>query len=552
MNHKVFGILTAIVVAAAAGCSSSEEAIAPPALVVVIVVDQMCPYHLDGFQDVYTGGFKRLLDEGVVFEQAYHDHAKTHTSPGHATIATGTVPARHGIVANRWYDRKHGFADTYSARDTSVSLVSRPDVAGASPHNLLTETIGDRLKSKSPDSKVIAVALKDYAAVMMGGRQPDAVYWYNMDTGKYCSSTYYMTVYPQWVAEFNAARHADGYLDAVWTKTKPETRFERSREDAFATEADGEHTTFPYSLSGVAEAMGESFYDFLRHTPFADELTLRFAAAIVDNESLGRDEATDLLFVGCSAADYVGHEWGPYSQEAEDYYLRLDGFLETFFQLLDSKVGPGEYTVVLTSDHGVLPMPEQLTARGTDAGRIAPKRYAADVDGVAARVARDLGVTVDVVRLTKRGLVLNDTAAAEAGITPARLRARVAQELGELPYIADVFTYDELLAGGGSVQRQHFPLFVNNFHPDRGPDLYVVLAMNYLLSGSGLGTTHGSCYDYDRRVPLVFLGKGVRGERLPHPARTVDIVPTLARVMGIDPGDELDGRVLFEALVESE
>lgn len=545
-------ISAAIIAAVGFGCSNGEEAAAPPALVVVIVVDQMCPYHLDGFQDVYTGGFNRLLKQGAVFEQAFHDHAKTHTSTGHASIATGTTPSRHGIVANQWYDRKNGFADTYSARDTSVSLVSRPDVVGASPHNLLAESIGDRLKSKSPDSKVFAVALKDYAAVMMGGRAPDAVYWYDANNGEYCSSTYYMTAYPRWVEGFNAARPTDDRLETMWTKTKPEIRLEWSRADVFATESDGEHTSFPYSVSSIADATGKNLYESFRYTPFADELTLRFAAAIADNAELGRDEATDLLFVGCSAADFIGHEWGPYSQETEDYYLRLDGYLETFFQLLDSAVGPDRYAVILTSDHGVLPMPEHLAAQGADAGRIDSKRYAADVDSVADRVARDLGITSDVVRLKKRGPVLNDDAAAEAGITPAQLRARMANGLKNLPYVVDVITYDELLAGSAVGQRELFDLYANGFHPDRGPDLHVVFNKYHILQSSGLGTTHGSCYDYDRHVPLVFLGAGVRGGRVQHRVAMVDIAPTLARIVGFDPGDGLGGRVLVEALVESE
>jgi predicted AlkP superfamily pyrophosphatase or phosphodiesterase len=560
MKATVFRLLISMVAMAMAACSTTRETAEPARLVVVIVVDQMCHHHVDRFRDLYTGGLGRLLDEGAVFQNAWHDHAKTHTSPGHASIATGSFPSRHGVIANAWYDRNNDFTDTYSARDEKAHLVGYPDRAGASPKNLLRETVGDWLKRQSPGSKVCSVALKDYAAVMMGGRLADAVYWYDDNDGTYCSSTYYTDAYPTWVDAFNEARPADAYLDAVWTRTMPASAYERSRPDAFHAESDGVHTTFPYRISETAEAQKEGFYDYLRSTPFADELTLRFASIMTEENDLGMDDKPDLLFVGCSAADFIGHEWGPYSQEVEDYYIRLDGYLAEFFDGLDTKVGRGRYAVVLTSDHGVLPLPEGLAGEHERAERIDRKRYNGDVDRAADALVRELGIEPPLILHRKRGLVLNADAALEAGVTLTELRERVAREMVKLQYVEEVFTYDELADetaarpdnNGDSRAWQYYQLYKNTFHPGRSPDLYVVFEKYRLVTSMTHGTTHGSPHDYDRRAPLVLWGLGVAGGAVTEEVRTVDLAPTIARLLGISDPEDIDGQPLAAALAQTD
>jgi predicted AlkP superfamily pyrophosphatase or phosphodiesterase len=542
-------------------CAQSDHSPPPPRLVVVIVVDQMCHHHVDRFRDLYSGGFDRLLSGGAVFTNAWHDHARTHTSPGHASIATGSHPGHHGIVANAWYDRTNEFASTWSAHDEEAHLVGQPDRDGASPRQLLCDAMGDRLKKQSADSQVFSVALKNYASVLMGGRRPDAAYWYDAETGTYCSSTWYMDEYPAWVEAFNAGRPADVYRGAVWTKSHAASAYERSRPDEFEAESDGEHTTFPYPVETTAGKLEESFYGFLRSTPFADELTLRFAAGIVVEENLGMDDAPDVLFVGCSAADFIGHTWGPYSQEAQDYYLRLDGYLATFLDVLDDRVGPGRYVVALTSDHGVDPLPEELAGKIDGARRINRGRYYEDLDRVADNLAREYGFSTPLIVHRNRGLVLDPAASAESGFSQSELRGRLASEIRKFPYVEDVFTYDELdegsisVAGDARPRRWNFyRLYRNGFHPDRSPDLYVLFKEHRLLTGGSTGTTHGSPHPYDRRVPLVFMGPGVTGGVYDGEVHTTDVAPTLESLLGISARETdgaIDGRVLEQALTGS-
>jgi len=564
-THRLnkIGFLSRILVGAAAimvACSSGGgNQAAPPRLTVVIVVDQMCSHHAVRYRDLFSGGLQRLLDGGAVFTNARHDHAKTHTSPGHATISTGLYPARHGIVANSWYDRTRSFETTYSARDKNAPTVGRLDQPGASPRQMLRSALGDLLKGHSARSRVFSVALKDYAAVLMGGLSPDAAFWYDDENGTFCSSTYYMNAYPAWVETFNGGRPADDYLDAVWTRSMPEEAYERSRPDKFSAELDGEHTTFPYPVDEAAKAQGEEFYGFLRSTPFADELALRFAAAMVAGEGLGGDDDPDLLFVGCSAADFIGHGWGPYSQEVEDYYIKLDRYLETFLGMLDEQVGPDNYVVVLTSDHGVDPLPESLAGEFDGAERIDRKRYYADVDRVAEEVAREFGIERPLFAHRSRGLVLDPVAAAESGVSAAVLRGRIAQGIEEISYVQEVYTYDELAGGTSSPasdatagkNKQYLRLVQNGFHEERSPDIYVVFKEHRLMMGSSHGTTHGSPHDYDRHVPLVFWGRGIGAVTVETNVTTVDVAPTLCDLLGIEVPRNLDGRSLAAELAGS-
>ncbi|MCH6548134.1 MAG: alkaline phosphatase family protein [Gemmatimonadetes bacterium] len=353
----------------------------PQRLFVVLSVDQMRFDFLERFGHLYKGGLARLLEEGAVYTDAYQDHFYTSTAAGHATISTGVFPSRSGIVANSWWDRK-ARRRVYAVADPKSPIVDRPDLAGRSPANMQRNALGDWLKRESRESKVFSVSLKDRSAITMGGERPDGVYWYDSDAGRFITSEYYLDAVPEWVREFNDAKLADGYFEKEWTRLLPEEAYSASREDSFPFESDGVDVTFPHRFDIPADSEAEEipesmrprypslYYDELKRTPFVDELTFAFIERMIVSEQLGADDVPDLLFVGASAADYIGHRYGPLSQETQDYYLRLDQRLDEFLNFLDATVGEGRFALVLTSDHGVLPIPEELARQGIDAKRI--------------------------------------------------------------------------------------------------------------------------------------------------------------------------------------
>jgi len=532
----------ALVLAAAAATLAWARAPTPQdplRLVVVITVDQMPAEMLERFGPYFSGGFTRLL-RGAVFSDAHHDHANTVTAVGHATISTGTFPAHHGIVGNEYYDRTVARV-TYCADDSTAPILGSDSAPGRSPRNLLRSTLGDWLKAVSPESKVFGLAIKDRSAILTAGARADGAYWYSDADGRFVTSAYYMDGYPDWVQTFNGSGRVEQYRGQQWQKLLSDDAYAVSREDSFPAEFDGQHTTFPHAVGATDRA----FYSELPYTPFGDEVTLAFAHELVVHETLGLDDAPDILFLGLSTPDFVGHRYGPYSQEVEDLYLRLDRGLEAFFTFLDERVGADRYAVALSADHGVLALPEELVRRGIDAGRLDSRTLFAGLRDAVVRAAQDSLIT-ELPRLRwVNGIVITFASGSPDASALTRLRWLIAEALESNEGVVHAFTFDSLarvdIRAAGVTGR-----FRRNFYPDRSAD--VVLHLKEYYTRDARGATHGSAYDYDTHVPLLFLGPGIMPGRYDQPTRTVDLAPTLAALLGVTPPDDVDGRALVEAL----
>ncbi|MCG8608213.1 alkaline phosphatase family protein, partial [bacterium] len=391
------------------------------------------------------------------------------------------------------------------------------------------------------------VARKDRASIMSTGKNADGAYWYNDDDGNMITSEYYMKTYSTWVDEFNASRVVDRYFEAGWSKLKHDDIYFLAREDTFPTEADGKKTAFPYPFETSTGKPEPAYYEQLEDTPFVDQVTVEFAKAMVENENLGADAFPDLLAIGCSAADAIGHEFGPLSQESMDHFLRLDSYLGELFDYLDSKVGKENYITVLSSDHGVLPLPEELQRRGYDSKRIDGREVRAQLREVMATVAKEFEISKPLITgISGHGLIVDYEAAKEKEVDPERLDARLIAALKQLEAIEDVFTKEELRSGGVN-GREYQEIYSHSYHPERAGDLMFRLKPYYLFRG-GHGTSHGSPYRYDTHVPVVFSGPGIKNGWYSEKVRTVDIAPTLAKLLGLEPAQDIDGKVLNEIL----
>jgi predicted AlkP superfamily pyrophosphatase or phosphodiesterase len=286
----------------------------------------------------------------------------------------------------------------------------------------------------------------------------------------------------------------------------------------------------------------------LPYTPFADELVFTLARELVTRERLGADEVPDLLWISGSAADYIGHRYGPLSQEAQDYYLRLDGWLRDFFAFLDGAVGPDRYTVALSGDHGVLPLPEELARRGLPSRRIVREDLSGILSAAETELQRTLGVSDKLFAGFVEGVLLHYSAAGARGMSPAELQQAVARQLRTLPIVADAYTAAELTAPD-TPARPYLEQFRNSFYQDRSPDVVVRFQPMYYVPAYGpFGTSHGTTYDYDTHVPLIFLGVGTRAGVHGDRVATTDLAPTLARLLRIRPTGTIDGKVLEAAL----
>ncbi len=531
-------VLIAACGASPASSSTPDAAVpaptAPPRLVVAISVDQFSADLFAQYRQHYTGGLARLM-QGAVFPSAYQSHAATETCPGHATILTGVHPARAGIISNLWFDpalTARPSRAVYCVEDeTDPASSSRAPVVSAA--HLKVPTLGEYMKRTWPGSRNVAVSAKDRAVMMMGGHDIDAAYWYLR--GQFITLRG-RTPSPAAMA-VNAglagtiARGAPAYAAPAWCA--PKSRPVTARKYLVGT------GRFPLPA-------GSS--DAFRISPRMDAATVDLALRLVDEMKLGHGTAPDLLSVSLSATDYIGHKNGSEGMEMCIQMAELDRAIGTLFARLDAR--KIDYQVVLTADHGAGDIPERLVQQAVpDAVRRDP---ALTLGNLAQAITAELGLTVS------GPLFHGDNVGGDIYVThalPAQTRERVAAALTARlrphPEIAAVFARDDIAREPAPTGNpQDWPLLARvraNFDPARSGDVYVVLRRGVvgLPETSSDVVTHGSPWDYDRRVPLLFWRKGLPGFEQPAPVQTIDIAPTLAATLGLKvPAGSFDGRCL--------
>ena len=500
-----------------------------PGLVVVVVFEQFRYDYITRFYPFFgRGGFKRLIQGGTSFTNCHHTHVPTFTAPGHATISTGTTPRHHGIVANLWYDPKT-LKRVYAVSDPSVKAVGGKYRYGESPRNLLTNTVGDELRMRTGfKGKVISLSLKDRAAILMGGHLANLALWFSDEDGNFVTSTYYTKEVPPWLKEFNSKRFADKYFHRKWEKIGPKA--------AYSTSLKG---SFPHVIGEKSEKPDRKYYRDLKASPFGNDLLLRLAKAAIRGEGLGKDTVPDILFVSFSSNDYVGHIYGPYSEEVADITLRSDRIVANLLKFLDKEVGKGNYVLVLTSDHGVAPVPGRI--EGLPSERVSTDTLRRIIKGV---LTRRYGKGDWVLHVSFPWIYLNDTLLARKG-NPAEARRIVKDALLKVKGIMRVFTREELERGGFPDWDRTAILVYNGFNPQRSGDLAVIPRAFYLIGSYYTGTNHGTPYTYDTHVPLVFYGAGIpRGKEVSHFCSTTSIAPTISSMLRIEQPASGVGEVL--------
>ncbi len=518
-----------LVVLACIPVSSASAYNAHPKLVVVIVIDQFRGDYLERYHDQFgEGGFRLFLDHGANFTDCNYDYANTRTAPGHATLFTGAYSNGHGIAANEWWDQKKKRMVT-SVEDDETKLVGiAGDKTGASPHNLLADTLGDELKLATQGrARVFSISLKDRAAVLPGGFAADAAYWIEPKSGAWITSTYYRPDLPKWAQDFNSGNRAAKYWDRDWKNSN----------------GDVLRSTAHRKSNSNKDGSDAGFYEVIGSTPFANEYELEFAKELVVYENLGAGQATDLLAISLSPNDILGHQVGPDSPEMAAMALALDHQLSDFFGFLGHQIGLANVWIALSADHGVSALPDaakklRIPAANLDAGKLE-----AQINGALATKFSP-GHTASYMKFDYPLAWLDQDAFSAAHIKEHDAETAVGEALKQAG-LRDFYTKSQL-AEGEVPDTALGKKFLNSYSPEGG--WYVMGVPEPYAVGPAKGTDHASPYTYDTHVPLAFYGLPFHTGTYRTHAEPVDLAATLASLLGINAPTHTVGRVLTEAL----
>jgi predicted AlkP superfamily pyrophosphatase or phosphodiesterase len=524
-----------------------------PKLVVMLVVDQMRGDYVDRFQAQWTGGLKRLLQEGAWFREAAYPYAATETCPGHATISTGAFPLSHGIVANSWWDRddQQMVTCTSDPNATNSAYGGGETKGGDSAWRMKFPAFAQELKFQTGGTtRVVTISLKARAAITLAGQKADAVIWADTATGAWVTSSAFGNT--PFVEDLVKKHPVTEDYGKSWSLSLPESRYLYDKNATGAGTVEGWTATFPHALHGKEGAMtpDAAFFEQWASSPFADTYLTRMAESAVDALNLGKAGGTDYLGVSYSTPDYIGHRYGPRSWEIQDTLIRLDKDLAELFTHLDQKVGKGNYVVALTGDHGVAPIPADAQKSGFDAGVLS----LTDLENRMEKALEPFNYTKPVIaRIVGHELYFSQGVYGQLRQDPAAMKAIVDTALAT-PGVAAVFRAEELGSGLKNVSTVRTAAELSYFL-GRSGDLFILQQPYWLTDGSATareytGTGHGTPYYYDQHVPMLFMGFGIKPGEYFDLATPADIAPTFAALIGVTLAAR-DGRVLTEALVKA-
>jgi predicted AlkP superfamily pyrophosphatase or phosphodiesterase len=497
-----------------------------PKLAVVIVVDQMRADYVDRFNGEWTGGLKRMVTQGAWFQRAAYPYLTTVTCAGHATISTGSFPHTHGIFQNAWWDREARKQMTCTEDPKVKDVGYGVQVAGGdSAWRLQVPTFGDQMRS-GRQAHVVSLALKDRSAIMLGGHGGDAITWLTNTLDAWETSAGYSEGGVPAVKGFVDVNPIGADFGKTWEKSLPASAYSGPDEGVGEAPPAGWTRSFPHALKGTTDKADGTYYAQWERSPYADAYIGRFAAALVQSLKLGTHDGTDVLAISFSSPDLVGHAFGPRSHEIQDMYAHLDKTIGTLFDRLDAIVGKDQWVAGLSADHGVTPIPEQLVAEGQDGGRI---NGGALVDAVEQALKPLGGATRHVTVLNTNDIYF------EPGVYDKirksnQLTGAVLAAIGSQPGVQRVFRSEEVRGAAKS----NDPLLraaALSYFPGRSGDLIFATKPGWMISGSG--TTHGSANADDQRVPILFLGRGVKPGKYQEAASPADVTPTLAVLSGL-------------------
>jgi predicted AlkP superfamily pyrophosphatase or phosphodiesterase len=502
-----------------------------PRLIIGIIVSQMRSDYIYRFWDKYEEkGFKKLITRGTYCKNASFNYLLSQEGVGHATIATGALPASHGIVSKEWYLSLQDKI-VQSVEDEKYNTVGGSYESGKySPENLMCTTFSDELRlSNNMKSKVFGISLNPAPAILSSGHIANDVYWFDEKTGNWVTSTYYADSLPSWVKDFNSRKFQDIYLEREWNTVLPASSYTESLPDNNKYEKGIKgQIVFPYNLYELANVKKRKpDYNILKSTPFGNSFVKDFAISVIVNEDLGKDDYPDVLNICFTSTENIGSLFGPNSVEVEDAFLRLDQELAHFLNFIDETIGKENVLIYLTSDHGISHMPDYLNDFKIPAGYFNEKGAVALLKSALSNV---YGQGDWVKAYNSQQVYLNRTLIEDANIPLNEIQDYTARFLLQFSGVANTVTSTTLQTtnfSGGIFEK-----IQNGFNQKRSGDVIINLKSGWIEKGEE-SSNAGFSYAYDSRIPLIWYGWKIGRNTILKPVDIRDIAPTISAFLNI-------------------
>lgn len=514
--------LCLLVLLAAAPVARVQTQNTRPSLVVVLVVDQMRADYLVRYGSLFEHGFMRLMSHGAWYQHASYPYLSTFTCVGHTTIGTGTLPYKHGIIDNTWYDRRTGKTVTCTQDQSTREVAYGHETGiGDSARNTRTPALAELMRRET-HARTAGLSLKARAAISLVGHAADSVVWFD-DRGDWATSSAFTPSPLPWLAAFIEHHPVTVDADKVWQRSLPANRYQGEDDAPGERGPGGWSRVFPHPL-GAASAQG--FYLHWETSPYSDAALEQMAESTIDALQLGQRKtaASDFLGVSFSALDHVGHAFGPNSQEVQDLLVHLDGTIGRLLDHLDEKVGTGKYLVVLTADHGVGDLAEQRPG----GGRI---RAASITNAINTALAPMLGEGPFAATTIECDVFFKPGVYDRLKKKPAAMQ-KALDAVQALPGVARVLRGEQLASSAARHSSDpQIRAAALSYFPGRSGDFVIIPKEYWEITPNA--ASHGSLYPYDQDVPLIFYGANVSAGVHQEPASPVDIAPTLAPIVGV-------------------
>lgn len=519
MDKKVRKILSSLIAILAVTNLEAQQQV--PKLVVCITVDQLRGDYIEYFYNTFgERGFKRLLNEGKVYSNIHFEFSNIDEASAFATLFTGSNPCFNGISSNYKYDFE---------KEREFSILYDPAYLGNytrdnySPKALFSSTIGDELKIASKGrSDVYAIAPNPEAAILSGGHAANGVFWIDDNNGKWATTTYYKGV-PWYVDRYNSGVES---LSARLSKMVWTPSLSTSQLNAFPYVLD----EIPFKYTFYEKEL--NCYPKLKTTPFVNKEVNRLALQFLEYGGFGTRTCPDLLSVTYYAGNYRGNMNKEYSYEIQDTYYQLDKDIEQLLDAIDKKVGLSKTLVVFTGS-GYYKSEEEYTQELDSyiaGGEFHPKRCVALLNMYLMALYGQQ--TSWVKGFYDNQIYLNRKAIEDAKLDLAEIQNKSAAFLKEFSGVQHVTTDHSLVFGDWNEGTAKFR--EGTHHLGRG-DLIIELQPGWKINNDNPKEKVKLIRNNAVITPLIFLGSGIKPERIYREVKATEVAPTITHILRIRP-----------------